>query len=162
MKPREYFLCSKKTKITLFHNLFSFVSVFDTHSQEYHDACCCMDYFNDVITTFLGLEHCSCVYAGSESSWISKISSWIRVLKINDKRWGWVINDRIFIFRCIIPLIQNTAFTYKQDWHNSVFEKLLQINFKCGFTLNWPHPHSEKLSVLPPLSISLPVCIKGL
>ncbi len=29
-----------------------------------------MDYFNDVFTTFLGLEHCSsvAVYAGSESS----------------------------------------------------------------------------------------------
>ncbi len=30
-----------------------------------------MDYFNDVFTTFLGLEHGSyvAVYAGSESSW---------------------------------------------------------------------------------------------
>ncbi len=29
-----------------------------------------MDYFNDVLTTFLGLEHVSCiaVYAGSENS----------------------------------------------------------------------------------------------
>ncbi len=32
-----------------------------------------MDYFNNVLTTFLGLEHGSCVavYAGSESSRIS-------------------------------------------------------------------------------------------
>ncbi len=31
---------------------------------------CHMDYFNDVLTNFLGLEHVSCVavYAGSESS----------------------------------------------------------------------------------------------
>ncbi len=34
---------------------------------------CHMDYFNDVLTTFPGLEHGSCVavYAGSESSRIS-------------------------------------------------------------------------------------------
>ncbi len=32
-----------------------------------------MDYFNDVLTTFLGLKRVNCVsvYAGSESSWIS-------------------------------------------------------------------------------------------
>ncbi len=129
-------LCAKKTKITLFNNLFSSMSVFDVRSQEYHNACvqCCwmpapasgtlhtcvvmnahrrltrkrrncwiklflfslctkkyshsfitmrlnhwchMDYFNNVLTTFLGLERGSCivVYAGSESSRISsKIS----------------------------------------------------------------------------------------
>ncbi len=41
---------------------------------------CHMDYFNDALTTFLGLEHFSCiaVYAGSESSRISaKISSFV-------------------------------------------------------------------------------------
>ncbi len=32
-----------------------------------------MDYFNDVLTTFLGIERACCVavYAGSKSSWIS-------------------------------------------------------------------------------------------
>ncbi len=41
---------------------------------------CPMDYFNDVLTTFLGLERgsCSAVYGGSESSRISsKISSFV-------------------------------------------------------------------------------------
>ncbi len=53
------------------------------------DHCCHMDYFNDVLTTFLGLEPGSCVavYAGSESSWIwSKIAvsrRWMMVL------WVW-------------------------------------------------------------------------
>ncbi len=37
MKLREYFLCAKKTKITLFNNFFSSVSVFAVRSQEYHD-----------------------------------------------------------------------------------------------------------------------------
>ncbi len=40
MKLREYFLCTKKTKIiTLFNNFFSSVSAFDMRSQQYHDAC---------------------------------------------------------------------------------------------------------------------------
>ncbi len=44
---------------------------FFTH-KKYSCSWCHMDYFNDVFTTFLGLEHFSCfaVYAGSESSWI--------------------------------------------------------------------------------------------
>ncbi len=44
MKLREYFLCAKKTQITtLFNHFFSSVSVFEAHSQEYHDTCvwCC-------------------------------------------------------------------------------------------------------------------------
>ncbi len=45
-----------------------------------------MDYFNYVLTTFLGLEHGSCVsvYAGSENSWISAKNSLICVLKMNN------------------------------------------------------------------------------
>ncbi len=52
------------------------VFVFFTH-KKYSQSWCLMDYFNDVFTTFLGLERFSCiaVYAGSESSLISsKIS----------------------------------------------------------------------------------------
>ncbi len=49
-----------------------------------------MDYFNDVLTTFVGLEHGSyiAVYAGSESSWISSKKSefvfwrWTKVLQV--------------------------------------------------------------------------------
>ncbi len=44
-----------------------------------------MDYYNDVLTTFLGLERVSCVavYAGSESSLISHKNILICVLKMN-------------------------------------------------------------------------------
>ncbi len=45
-----------------------------------------MDYFNDVRTTFLGLEHCSCiaVYAESESSRIFFKNILICVPKMNE------------------------------------------------------------------------------
>ncbi len=68
MKLREYFFCSKKTEIAiLFKNVFSSLSVEITV-----EPLMSMDYFNDVLTTFLGLERVSCVavYAGSESSQI--------------------------------------------------------------------------------------------
>ncbi len=46
---------------------------------------CQMDYFNNVLTTFLGLKCVSCVavYAGSESSRISSKIIFIFVPKIN-------------------------------------------------------------------------------
>ncbi len=49
-----------------------------------------MDYFNDVLTTFLGLESVSCVavYRGSESSWISSKNMLICVTKINEGLMG--------------------------------------------------------------------------
>ncbi len=43
MKLQEYFLCTKKKKMTLFNNYFSYVSVFDARSQESRDTymwCC--------------------------------------------------------------------------------------------------------------------------
>ncbi len=48
-----------------------------------------MDYFNDVFTNFLILEHVSCitVYAVSESTWISSKISYRFGMT-----WGWVIN----------------------------------------------------------------------
>ncbi len=93
----EYLLSTKKTKkMTLFNNFFSSMSVFNRCPREYHGnvffalknySCrftklllnhwCHMDYFNDVLTTFLGLERVSCiaVFRGSESFRIlSKIS----------------------------------------------------------------------------------------
>ncbi len=70
-----------------------------------------MDYFNEVLTTFLGLDRGSyiAVYAGSESSRIpSKIYLFVlcrqtKVLWVGTT-WGWIINDRIFIFGRTIPL----------------------------------------------------------
>ncbi len=49
-----------------------------------------MDYFNDVLTTFLGLEHGSriAVYAASESSQISSKNILICVQKMNEGLTG--------------------------------------------------------------------------
>ncbi len=72
---------------------------------------CQMDYFNDVFTTFLGLEPVSCiaVYGGSESSRIS--SKYLNLCSVDELRSygfgttrGWVINDSIFIFGWTNPL----------------------------------------------------------
>ncbi len=64
-----------------------------------------MDYFNYVLTTFLGLERVSCVAVYG----VRKLSDFIKnilicVLKMNEgltglERHEGVINDRIFIFR---------------------------------------------------------------
>ncbi len=50
-----------------------------------------MDYFNNVLTTFLGLERVSCigVYAGSESSRIS----WNYLNLCSEDKVSWVWND---------------------------------------------------------------------
>ncbi len=49
-----------------------------------------MDYFNDILTTFLGLErgNCVAVYAGSESSRISSKNILIFVLKMSEMNEG--------------------------------------------------------------------------
>ncbi len=68
-----------------------------------------MDYFNDVIATFLGLERVSSivVYAESEN-WDFVKNILICVPKMNSltgsERHGWVLNDRIFVFGWTIPL----------------------------------------------------------
>ncbi len=130
MKLREYFLCTKKTKITtLFHNFFSSVSlpytvvnkvvifVFFAHRNYSHsfitiwlNQWCYMDYCNNVLNNFLDLKLVSCVtvYTGSESSWTS--SKIFNLCSKDEQRsskfgtaWGWVINDGIFIFGWTIP-----------------------------------------------------------
>ncbi len=72
---------------------------------------CHMDYFNDVLTTFLGVEHGSCIaaYAGSENS--DFIKNFLHLCSEDERTsywfgttWGWVINNRIFIFGWTIPL----------------------------------------------------------
>ncbi len=96
-----------------------FIFVFFAHKKYYCgfitlwlNHWCHMDYFNDVLATFLGLEIGSCiaVYAGSESS---RISSWISLYLCSEDewrsygtKWGWVINDRIFIFKLTIPILR--------------------------------------------------------
>ncbi len=114
MKLWEYFLCTKKTKITLFNNFFSSVSLWLNHR-------CHMDYFIDVLTTFLGLERGSWVdlYGGSESSWISfefVFWRWTKVL--------WVWKD--FIFGWIIPL-KPQLFASTVDWANAEAPILLWL-----------------------------------
>ncbi len=82
-----------------------------------------MDYFNNVLTTFLGFERGSrgAVYGGSESSQISS-----KILCSEDEQrsygfkttWGWVINDRIFIFGWTIPLM---SFFLVSIWMSVVY-----------------------------------------
>ncbi len=73
---------------------------------------CHMNYFNDDLTNFLGLECSSyiAVYAESESSWIS-FKKDLNFCSEDERRsygfgttWSWLINDRIFIFGRTIPL----------------------------------------------------------
>ncbi len=76
---------------------------------------CYMAYFNDVLTTFLCLDHGSSlgVYGGSESSWFHQ--KYLNLCS-EDERWrsygfgttrGWVINDRFFIFLVNYPFKTN-------------------------------------------------------
>ncbi len=126
MKLCEYFLCTKKTKImTLFNNFFSSMSVFNTCSRYTTTRVvlltkepalwrtklqlnhwCYMDYFNDVLTTFLGLERVSyiAVYAGSQKA-LGYHQKYLHLCSEDERRsnrfgttWGWVINDNIFIW----------------------------------------------------------------
>ncbi len=72
---------------------------------------CHMDYFNDVLTTFLGLQRVSflAVYGGSESSRF--LQKYLNLCSEDEWKsyrfgttWGWVINDWIFICEWTIPL----------------------------------------------------------
>ncbi len=66
-----------------------------------------MDYFNNVLTTFLGLKRVSCIaiYAVSESSRIWSKKSWFVFRRWTTGLEGQeVINDRIVIFVWTIPL----------------------------------------------------------
>ncbi len=62
-----------------------------------------MDYFNDLLATFLDLDRSRilAVYAGSENT---QNSSKIINLCSEDEGWGWVINDRITFFGWTVPL----------------------------------------------------------
>ncbi len=83
---------------------------------------CHMNYFNDVLTTFLGLEHVSCVavYAGSESSWISsKISEIIRNIR---PRFSHVFAR----FSHDLKLCQSRLHTASETF---VCHKIIQIRF---------------------------------
>ncbi len=69
---------------------------------------CHMDYFNNVLATFLGLECGSilAVYAGSDSSWI--LEKYLNLCSEDERfgtTWGWVINGRILILGRTIPLM---------------------------------------------------------
>ncbi len=107
------FLCTKKTKITLFNNFFSSVSLWLNHW-------CHMDYFIDVLTTFLGLDRGSWVdlYGGSESSWISfefVFWRWTKVLWVwkdlkNLEEFGWIIplKPQLFASTCWLSKCRST------------------------------------------------------
>ncbi len=96
MKLRELFLCAKNTKITKI-TLYNKITVFLLKKKYYHSFIklrlshwCHMDYFIDVLTTFLGLECVSCVavYGGSESSRIS-----LKIPYFVFWRWTMVLHE---------------------------------------------------------------------
>ncbi len=74
-----------------------------------------MDHFNNVLTTFLGLERVSCiaVYGGSECVFEDEQRSYRF-----GTTWGWVINDRIFIFGRTIPLNWLKMHYYANQMHH--------------------------------------------
>ncbi len=84
-----------------------------------------MDYFNNVLTTFLGLKCGSCVavYAGSER--VGFYEKYLNLCSEDERRsygfgttWGWVINDKIIIFGRTITLnIINIHFFYTYCSH---------------------------------------------
>ncbi len=79
LEPRKHVALHQIHKIMLFlaTSYDPFNSVYKNNSHSFIklrlNHRCHMDYFNDVLTTFLGLELVSCVavYGGSESSQIS-------------------------------------------------------------------------------------------
>ncbi len=98
MKLREYFLCTKKTKImTLFNNFFAFVSVIDVCSRQYHNAShglFCIAFLSTEGQKALGFHQ-----------------KYLNLCSVDEQRfygfgmtWGWIINDRIFILGWTIPL----------------------------------------------------------
>ncbi len=92
---------------------------------------CHMDYFNDGLTTFLGLEHFSCVavYGGPESLGFNHLNlcsedEW-RSYGFGKAR-GWVINDRIFIFGWTITLKSHNLLKWPLQPHfPAVYNKRL-------------------------------------
>ncbi len=84
---------------------------------------CHIDYFNNVLTAFLGLERGSCiaVYAESENSWISSKISWFVFWWWMKVLWVWnnmgVIKDSIFIKTFIKILFCQLWITLLYLWH---------------------------------------------
>ncbi len=66
-----------------------------------------MDYFNDVLTTFLGL--------GSES-FIRFHQKYLHLCYRFETTWGWVINDRISIFGWTNPLLSFSYLLFFHRW----------------------------------------------
>ncbi len=91
-----------------------------------------MDYFNEVLTTFLGLESGSyiAIYAGSVSSRISP--KYLNLSSEDEQRsygfgttWGWVINDSISI-----SFLVNYPFKFLMIIFHSLFG---HYNVNCKF-----------------------------
>ncbi len=121
-KPWKYFLCAKKTKImTLFNN---------SSPLRHPIAPFCITYVNDICCSVLVAPYVDTLFMlFTLLSELNNVSTYIRCiccLRIyfyyvcnlcsEDERrsygfgktWGWVINDRIFIFGWTIPLTADT------------------------------------------------------
>ncbi len=80
---------------------------------------CHMDYFNKVLSTFLGLECVSCVAVYADSEDFKFNQKYLHLCSKEERTsygfwatWGWVINDRILIFGWTLPLIMWSFSTY--------------------------------------------------
>ncbi len=75
---------------------------------------CHMDYFNDVLTTFLNLECGCCITSYACQNALGFYQKYLNLCSEDEQRsygfgtaWMWVINKIIFIFGWTIPLITN-------------------------------------------------------
>ncbi len=84
------------------------------------NPCCHMDYFTDLLATFLDLgtvQLCCCLWEGQRAlrfhqKYLNLCSEDERMSYGFETTWGWVINDINFIFGWTIPL--NTFFLQYQ------------------------------------------------
>ncbi len=94
---------------------------------------CHMDYFNNVLATFLGLNMVTPLLSMQHQKALRFHQKYLNLCSEDEQRsyefgttWGWVINDRIFIFRWTIPLrfYKNTLFFNTFIYRNE---------FKCNY-----------------------------
>ncbi len=102
--------------------------LFSLHNKKYSHSLlklrlnhwCHMDYFNNVLTTFLGLECVSCIAVYCRVRWLSKMSEGLMGLERHE---DGVINDRIFIYGWTVLLSWLDALS-KSCWSPSLTSTL--------------------------------------
>ncbi len=100
-------MCTKKTKIkTLLNNFFSFMSVFDTRSQKYHNA----TILTMSLLPFWALNAVVALLYMQGQKALGFHKEYLNLCSKDERRshgfgmtWEWVINDIIFIIGWTIP-----------------------------------------------------------